>query len=154
MRHGGFEPPTTWLKVKCSTTWASIPYSIVPFRKSLTKLSCLASYKVTNESQGILPLRGSLLVYLQGMNEETGNARIRVCFAKRACDIKESSHFVGPSLIYMPMWLNWQSSWFVISRLSVRVRSSAFVINRKNNHRYNCINCIWADSRVAKGDRL
>ena len=27
---------------------------------------------------------------------------------------------------YMPMWLNWQSSWFVISRLSVRVRSSAY----------------------------
>ena len=27
----------------------------------------------------------------------------------------------------MPMWLNWQSSWFVISRLSVRVRSSACV---------------------------
>ena len=27
----------------------------------------------------------------------------------------------------MPMWLNWQSSWFVISRLSVRVRSSAFL---------------------------
>ena len=26
----------------------------------------------------------------------------------------------------MPMWLNWQSSWFVISRLSVQVRSSAF----------------------------
>ena len=26
----------------------------------------------------------------------------------------------------MPMWLNWQSSWFVISRLSVRVRSSAY----------------------------
>ncbi len=26
MRHGGFEPPTTWLKVKCSTNWASIPY--------------------------------------------------------------------------------------------------------------------------------
>ena len=28
-----------------------------------------------------------------------------------------------------PMWLNWQSSWFVISRLSVRVRSSAFQFN-------------------------
>ena len=27
MRHGGFEPPTTWLKVKCSTNWASIPSS-------------------------------------------------------------------------------------------------------------------------------
>ena len=28
----------------------------------------------------------------------------------------------------MPMWLNWQSSWLVISRLSVRVRSSAFFL--------------------------
>ena len=28
--------------------------------------------------------------------------------------------------VKLPMWLNWQSSWFVISRLSVRVRSSAF----------------------------
>ena len=28
--------------------------------------------------------------------------------------------------INMPMWLNWQSSWLVISRLSVRVRSSAY----------------------------
>ena len=26
MRHGGFEPPTPWLKVKCSTDWANIPY--------------------------------------------------------------------------------------------------------------------------------
>ena len=26
MRHRGFEPRTTWLKVKCSTTWANIPY--------------------------------------------------------------------------------------------------------------------------------
>ena len=26
LRHGGFEPPTTWLKVRCSTDWASIPY--------------------------------------------------------------------------------------------------------------------------------
>ncbi len=30
----------------------------------------------------------------------------------------------------MPMWLNWQSSWFVISRLSVRVRSSALAYKR------------------------
>ena len=34
------------------------------------------------------------------------------------------SHFIMYQL-NMPMWLNWQSSWFVISRLSVRVRSSA-----------------------------
>ena len=26
MRHRGFEPRTTWLKVKCSTNWANIPY--------------------------------------------------------------------------------------------------------------------------------
>ena len=32
-----------------------------------------------------------------------------------------------PSESFVPMWLNWQSSWFVISRLSVRVRSSAFI---------------------------
>ena len=34
------------------------------------------------------------------------------------------SHFYKKTYI-TPMWLNWQSSWFVISRLSVRVRSSA-----------------------------
>ena len=25
MRHWGFEPQTTWLKVKCSTDWANVP---------------------------------------------------------------------------------------------------------------------------------
>ena len=28
MKHGGFEPPTTWLKVRCSTDWASAPCNI------------------------------------------------------------------------------------------------------------------------------
>ena len=28
VRHRGLEPRTTWLKVKCSTTWASIPYIV------------------------------------------------------------------------------------------------------------------------------
>ena len=28
MRHRGFEPRTTWLKVKCSTDWANIPHII------------------------------------------------------------------------------------------------------------------------------
>ena len=36
MRHGGFEPPTTWLKVKCSTNWASIPYTMKFCDLSLT----------------------------------------------------------------------------------------------------------------------
>ena len=26
VKHRGFEPRTTWLKVKCSTNWANIPY--------------------------------------------------------------------------------------------------------------------------------
>ena len=29
MRHRGFEPRTTWLKVKCSTNWANIPYLVL-----------------------------------------------------------------------------------------------------------------------------
>ena len=28
LRHRGFEPRTTWLKVKCSTDWANTPYKI------------------------------------------------------------------------------------------------------------------------------
>ena len=28
MRHRGFEPRTTWLKVKCSTDWANTPYQL------------------------------------------------------------------------------------------------------------------------------
>ena len=69
---------------------------------------------------GILAQLGEHLPYKQRVTGSSpvgpihflqwGNARIRICFAKRAYDIKESSHFVGPSLIYMPMWLNWQSS--------------------------------------------
>ena len=33
MSHAGLEPATTWLKVKCSTTWASSP-SLLPLDKS------------------------------------------------------------------------------------------------------------------------
>ena len=33
MSHRGFEPRTTWLKVKCSTTWASGPCSLSIIKK-------------------------------------------------------------------------------------------------------------------------
>ena len=36
MRHRGFEPRTTWLKVKCSTDWANTPYQLI-FILSLIK---------------------------------------------------------------------------------------------------------------------
>ena len=29
MKHRGFEPRTTWLKVKCSTNWANAPYYLI-----------------------------------------------------------------------------------------------------------------------------
>ena len=29
MKHRGFEPRTTWLKVKCSTDWANAPYYLI-----------------------------------------------------------------------------------------------------------------------------
>ena len=47
----------------------------------------------------------------------------------KGTDCKSAANCFGgsnPPPSIKPMWLNWQSSWFVISRLSVRVRSSAF----------------------------
>ena len=41
MRHRGFEPRTTWLKVKCSTDWANIP-SIHLLNKIRTVLPVLS----------------------------------------------------------------------------------------------------------------
>ena len=33
----GFEPRTTWLKVKCSTTWATRPYLIISFARKMPR---------------------------------------------------------------------------------------------------------------------
>ena len=51
--------------------------------------------------------------------------------AGRASALQAEGHRFEPCRSHMPMWLNWQSSWFVISRLSVRVRSSAFFFCKK-----------------------
>ena len=50
MRHRGFEPRTTWLKVKCSTDWANAPYTFA---------SNWASWIRTSEcsSQSAVPYR-------------------------------------------------------------------------------------------------
>ena len=48
----------------------------------------------------------------------------------------------------MPMWLNWQSSWFVISRLSVRVRSSAFMDGFPSGQRGQTVNLLQIASVV------
>ena len=40
-------------------------------------------------------------------------------------------YYFYDNILHMPIWLNWQSSWFVISRLSVRVRLSAFTLRSK-----------------------
>ena len=51
-------------------------------------------------------------------------------------------------IINTPMWLNWQSSWFVISRLSVRVRSSAFMDGFPSGQRGQTVNLLQIASVV------
>ena len=46
MRHRGFEPRTTWLKVKCSTNWANIPYAVFV----ALQLSCKANAQSRNRT--------------------------------------------------------------------------------------------------------
>ena len=72
------------------------------FESRLGRLSVNTHYKFC----GILAQLGEHLPYKQGV---TGSSPVGPTYLK----------------LNMPMWLNWQSSWFVISRLSVRVRSSA-----------------------------
>ena len=62
VRHGGVEPPTTWLKVKCSTNWASIPYLII----QMLEHPNWASWIRTNEcrSQSPVPYRLAIAHYL------------------------------------------------------------------------------------------
>ena len=71
VKHGGFEPPTTWLKVRCSTDWASAPHiyyfnwaswirtnecssqSAVPYRLAIAHYSCPPAYGTS--SIGVTP---------------------------------------------------------------------------------------------------
>ena len=40
MKHRGFEPRTTWLKVKCSTDWANAPYTFRLCPSYITQAKC------------------------------------------------------------------------------------------------------------------
>ena len=55
-------------------------------------------------------------------------------------------HAIGK--IHTPMWLNWQSSWFVISRLTVRVRSSALMGRFPSGQRGQTVNLLATPSKV------
>ena len=60
MRHRGFEPRTTWLKVKCSTDWANAPYSFLgnhPNRASWIRTSDCSS-------QSAVPYRLAIALYM------------------------------------------------------------------------------------------
>ena len=48
----------------------------------------------------------------------------------------------------MPTWLNWQSSWFVISRLSVQVRLSALMDGFPSGQRGQTVNLLASPSKV------
>ena len=47
MRHRGFEPRTTWLKVKCSTDWANTPYAQNRNRTSDTRIFSPLLYQLS-----------------------------------------------------------------------------------------------------------
>ena len=47
MRHRGFEPRTTWLKVKCSTNWANTPYAQNRNRTSDTRIFSPLLYQLS-----------------------------------------------------------------------------------------------------------
>ena len=61
MKHRGFEPRTTWLKVKCSTDWANIPFVII----SAVHLN-RASWIRTSDcsSQSAVPYRLAIALYM------------------------------------------------------------------------------------------
>ena len=107
-------------------------------------LSWLERRPVTAEVRGSNPLRVAINYIVWDLSS-----------AGRASALQAEGHRFEPCrshwflncvmLLYActPMWLNWQSSWFVISRLSVRVRSSAFEIIFISLKIYNYINCGW-----------
>ena len=47
MKHRGFEPRTTWLKVKCSTNWANTPYAQNRNRTSDTRIFSPLLYQLS-----------------------------------------------------------------------------------------------------------
>ena len=59
LRHRGFEPRTTWLKVKCSANWANAPYTFA---------SNWASWIRTSEcsSQSAVPYRLAIAQWAKG----------------------------------------------------------------------------------------
>ena len=101
-------------------------------------LSWLERRPVTAEVVGSSPIRvAQMFERLKSLTKSSEYSIIYVyCLwdlssAGRASALQAEGHRFEPyrsHLHNMPMWLNWQSSWFVISRLSVRVRSSAFAV--------------------------
>ena len=63
MRHRGFEPRTTWLKVKCSTNWANIP-SLAFTRPNWA--SWIRTSVMQESKSCALPLGDSPLSLIQG----------------------------------------------------------------------------------------
>ncbi len=56
MKHGGFEPPTTWLKVRCSTDWASAPKPYVVYTKLFLNTTNAQNRNRTSDTRIFSPL--------------------------------------------------------------------------------------------------
>ena len=90
-------------------------------------LSWLERRPVTAEVVGSNPIRVALFLKIRTRNlSSAGRASALHAEGHRFESCRFHLSVEGRMLVgILPMWLNWQSSCFVISRLSVRVRSSA-----------------------------
>ena len=91
--------------------------------------SWLARRPVTAEVEGSSPFWVVLILYVLNITKWVIILLTRYGrLAQLGEHLPYKQGVIGSSPIatIVPTWLNWQSSWLVISRLSVRVRSSAY----------------------------
>ena len=95
MRHGGIEPPTTWLKVKCSTDWASGTWYLLSY-----------NYSQSLEHRHSVTYPGTCTLHFQCNQICTP---YRFCSASlrshNVCGFAASQPFASQSL--GPIWASW-----------------------------------------------
>ena len=91
MRHRGFEPRTTWLKVKCSTNWANIPYAVF----AALQLSCKANAQSRNRTSDTR-IFSPLLYQLSYLGKIAGTGFEPVTFGLWA---RRASRLLHPAII-------------------------------------------------------
>ena len=106
MRHRGFEPRTTWLKVKCSTNWANTPYKIVIYSckanaQAFSNQLSLNLYKVNAQSRNRTSdtrIFSPLLYRLSYLGEIAGAGFEPTTFGLWA---RRATRLLHPAIIYL-----------------------------------------------------